>query len=160
VGSCILDVSFTIDMNTESIAKRYGLSSYVENSIETMKRIIEDEYIQKAQGIAENVIMAGKPRLGVPDTYTSGQLVCSDEENFNLSGMSPNSIKDYAYDAAKCMHGRVIDDLNRVPGYTEAGIKVIGWMMTIVNVLSMGSIGMISKLSTGFISSLTSYKRS
>ncbi|SOB51089.1 hypothetical protein [Pseudomonas lundensis] len=120
VGSCILDVSFTIDMNTESIAKRYGLPSYVDNSIETMKRIIEEEYIQKAQGIAENVIKAGKPRLGVPDTYTQGQLVCSDEENFNLSGMSPNSIKDYAYDAAKCMHGRVIDDLNRVPGYTEA----------------------------------------
>lgn len=43
--------------------------------------------------------------------------------------------------------------------FAEAGIKVIGWMMTIVNVLSIGSIGMINKLSTGFISSLTSYKR-
>lgn len=120
VGSCVLPISFSIDMNTESVAKRFGLTSYVDTSIAAIKKVIEKEYIQKAQMIAMNVIKAGKPRLGIPDTYTLGQLVCSDEENFNLSGMSPDSIKDYAYDAARCMHGRVIDELNRVPGYTEA----------------------------------------
>ncbi|WP_339437695.1 hypothetical protein [Pseudomonas sp. EL_65y_Pfl1_R32] len=120
VGSCILDISFLVDMNTESISKRFGLPSYLDSAIETAKRIVETEYTLNAKKIADNIIKAGRPTLGVADTYTPGQLDCNDEASFNLRGMSPSSIKDYAFDAAKCMHGRAIDELNKVPTYTES----------------------------------------
>lgn len=43
--------------------------------------------------------------------------------------------------------------------FAEAGDTIIGWMLSFVNILSFGSIGLIQKLGTGLISSVTSYNR-